>query len=787
MNEASAALAQRAETLRRALNHHNYRYYVLDDPEIPDAEYDRMMRELLELENSNPGLQTPDSPSLRIGAAPSAAFAEIEHRLPMLSLTNALNEAEMRDFDRRVRQGLGVDMVLYSAEPKLDGLAISLVYEHGLLLQAATRGDGYRGEDVTAQIRTVQCVPLRLWDDAKAGRVPELLEVRGEVFLTHTRFQRINAQARAQGKKPFANPRNAAAGSLRQLDPRITAARRLSLFCYGLGALDDASVDADTFDSHSDSLARMAAWGLPVSPEQRRVSGIDACIAYHRDMSRRRDKLDYDIDGVVFKVDRRTDQQRLGFVSRAPRWAIAFKFPAQEELTRVAAVEFRVGRTGTLTPVARLQPVQVGGVIVANATLHNIDEVRRKDVRVGDTVFVRRAGDVIPEVVRVLPEHRPPGALPVKLPTHCPVCSSDIVRAEGEAAARCSGGLFCAAQRKERIRHFASRRAMDIEGLGEKLIDHLVERGLVQDPSDLYRLSLDDYAGMDRMAEKSAQNLLDALQRSRHTTLPRFIYALGIREVGEATAVALADHFGDFNALMQAGMSDFIRCSGMRGIGPKIATALVDYLAKHPDVAADADLTAKTDLAAWLTGLGIRGLNPNVAGRIVEKYPNIAALRAVDADALRGGEQSLIEGVGPIVAEHIVTFFAQMHNREVIARLLDPKIGGIHWREGGNQAHADSNTCVSGLNAFAATKPHAGVMQPLAGKIFVITGKLSRPRDDIKAELRAMGAKVTGSVSRNTDYLLAGDDAGSKLEKAASLGVRVLTEIELARIINRDE
>jgi DNA ligase (NAD+) len=599
---------QRAEALRSALNHHNYRYYVLDDPEIPDAEYDRLMRELQAIERAHPDLLTPDSPTQRVGAAPLTAFAEIEHRMAMLSLNNALDEAEMREFDRRVRQGLGVDQVVYSAEPKLDGLAISLVYEHGLLAVAATRGDGYRGEDVSAQVRTIQAVPLRLRDDRAA--VPALLEVRGEVFLTHASFAAINAKARASGGKVFANPRNAAAGSLRQLDPRVTAARRLTLFCYGLGALADEAVAVDAFDSHSESLRRIADWGLPVSPEQRRVTGVDACISYHQELGRRRDQLDYDIDGVVFKVDRRADQDRLGFLSRAPRWAIAYKFPAQEELTIVEAVEFQVGRTGAVTPVARLEPVRVGGAMVSNATLHNMDEVSRKDVRVGDTVFVRRAGDVIPEVVRVLPERRPAGARLVQLPAHCPVCGSDVVRADGEVVARCSGGLFCAAQRKELIRHFASRRAMDIEGLGDKLIDQLVERGMVHDPSDLYRLGLDDYASLERMASKSAQNLLDALERSRDTTLARFIYALGIREVGEATAIALANHFGDLAPLMEARDSDFLR-SGIRGVGPKTAA-------------------------------------------------------------------------------HILAFFAQAHNREVIERLLDPRVGGIHWPRVDTQAKTQS-------------------------------------------------------------------------------------------------
>ena len=745
-----AEAVRRAEELRRTLTHHNYRYYVLDDPEIPDAEYDRLFRELIELEQAYPDLRTPDSPTQRVGAEPLSAFSEVAHRLPMLSLNNALDEAEMREFDRRVRDGLGVDEVTYSAEPKLDGLAISLTYERGLLVQAATRGDGYRGEDVTAQVRTIHAVPLRL-REATATH-PALLEARGEVFLTHARFAAINEQARRSGAKVFANPRNAAAGSLRQLDPRITASRGLSMYCYGLGALDGSPWP----ETHSDALGRIAAWGLPVSPEQRRLAGVEACIDYHREMAGRRDALDYDIDGVVFKVDRLADQERLGFVSRAPRWAVAFKFPAQEELTIVEAIEFQVGRTGAITPVARLKPVQVGGVTVSNATLHNMDEVRRKDVRAGDTVFVRRAGDVIPEVVRVLPERRPAGAESVQLPTQCPVCGSDIVRAEGEVVARCSGGLFCAAQRKEAIKHFASRRALDIEGLGDKLIDQLVEQGLVHDPSDLYRLGLDDYAGLERMAEKSARNLLDALERSRQTTLARFIYALGIREVGEATAAALADHFRDLAPLMSATTEDFVR-TGVPGVGPKTATALVDYLRQHPEAHPDGDLVP------WLAGLGIRGLGTDTATRIGERFGNIEQLRRATAEDLRAGEQSLIEGVGPIVAAHIVAFFAQPHNRDVIDRLLDPALGGIRWG-----------------------RPAGGVpvAAPLAGKVIVITGTLSRPRDEIKAQLQALGAKVTSSVSRNTDFVLVGEDAGSKLEKAQALGVTVLSEAELERLID---
>jgi DNA ligase (NAD+) len=536
MSSAEAPSA-RVEDLRRLIDYHDYRYYVLDDPEIPDAEYDRLWRELQALEAAHPELITPDSPTQRVGGRPLETFATVEHREPMLSLKNAMDEGEMRAFDQSVRKELGLASVRYLAEPKLDGLAIGLTYERGSLTRAATRGDGQRGEEVTAQVRTIKSIPLHL----RGEGWPSLLEVRGEVFLPKAGFEALNERARREGGKVFANPRNAAAGSLRQLDPRITAQRPLTLFCYGFGAFAGGDLAA----THSASLERLRGWGLPISPEMRLLEGIEACIGYYQAMGLRRDVLDYDIDGVVFKVDALADQARLGFVARAPRWAVAYKFPAQEELTIVEAVEFNVGRTGAVTPVARLTPIQIGGVIVSNATLHNMDEVWRKDVRPGDTVIVRRAGDVIPEIVRVLPERRPLGATPLDLPANCPVCGSAVSKPEGEAVARCTGGLYCPAQRKEAILHFASRRAMDIEGLGEELVDQLVERGLARDPADLYDLNHEDLANLELMGDKSAQNLLAALERSRSTSLARFIFALGIRGVGEATALALADHFGD--------------------------------------------------------------------------------------------------------------------------------------------------------------------------------------------------------------------------------------------------
>lgn len=668
---ADPAVRAKAERLREQIEDHNYRYYVLDDPQVPDSEFDRLFRELQELEARYPELVSPDSPTQRVGGAPLATFGEVEHRVPMLSLDNALSPEALSDFDRRVRERLERDGdVRYAAEPKLDGLAISLRYEQGLLVQAATRGDGTHGENVTQNVRTIASIPLRLRGDDW----PPVLEVRGEIFMPRRGFEALNARQRAQGDKVFANPRNAAAGSLRQLDPGITAARPLAMFCYGLGEVEGRAMAP----THSGNMTLLKGWGLPVSPEMRVVSGLPQCMAYFEDIGVRRAQLAYEIDGVVFKVDSIADQRQLGFVSRAPRWAIASKFPAQEELTVVEAVEFQVGRTGAVTPVARLKPVFVGGVTVSNATLHNMDEVQRKDVRVGDTVVVRRAGDVIPEVVRVLTERRPTGTRKVKLPAQCPVCGSDIERIEGEAVARCSGGLYCAAQRKEAVKHFASRRAMDIEGLGDKLIEQLIDQSLIDDPADLFTLQADTLAGLERMGEKSAANLVGALSKARATTLPRFLYALGIREVGEATAQALARQFGSLDA---------------------IGAAEEDVLQQTPDV-------------------------------------------------------------GPVVAHHVHTFFRQPHNLAVIDKL---RKAGVYWTEG--------------------EPTPAPASLPFAGRTFVLTGALSEPRDVIKQRLQALGAKVAGSVSKKTDYVVAGEDAGSKLEKARDLGVDVLDENGLNRLI----
>jgi DNA ligase (NAD+) len=667
-----AKVRQQAAELRRQIEYHNYRYYILDDPEIPDADWDRLLAELKVLETNFPDLVTPDSPTQRVGAAPADEFAEVRHRVPMLSLDNAFSDDDLRAFDRRLRERLERDTeVDYSAEPKLDGLAISVTYENGVFVRAATRGDGTTGEDVTANVRTVRSLPLHL-----QGKAPPLFEARGEVFMPVAGFERLNAEAAGRGEKVFANPRNAAAGSLRQLDPRITAQRPLDIFFYATGAAEGLSLPA----THSATLELLRDFGLRVCPEIRKVRGVEGCLEYYAAIGRKRASLPYQIDGVVYKVDSIAAQRELGFVSRAPRWAIAHKFPAEEALTVLRDVEFQVGRTGALTPVARLEPVFVGGVTVSNATLHNMDEVERKDVRIGDTVVVRRAGDVIPEVARVVRERRPPKARAVVMPSKCPVCSSVVERDADVAVARCTGGYRCAAQRKERLRHFASRRALDIEGVGEKLVDQLVEAKLVTSPADLYALEPDTLAGLERMGRKSAENVLAALERSKSTTLPRFLFALGIRDVGEATAASLARHFGTLDALMDA-----------------------------------------------------------------------------DETAVQGAAD-----VGPVIAAHVTDFFADRANRQVIERLR--KLG-VHWPEGVIEVASD---------------------QPLAGLTFVLTGSLeSMSRDEAEDALRSLGAKTAGSVSKKTNYVIAGSEAGSKLRKAEELGITVLDEAALRRIVDQ--
>jgi DNA ligase (NAD+) len=658
--------ARRIAELRASLEGHDYRYYVLDEPSVPDAEYDRLMRELQALEAEHPELITPDSPTQRVGGQPAEGFEEVHHATPMLSLANGFDTEEILDFDRRVRSGLEQDSVRYSAEPKLDGVAIALTYRDGELEQAATRGDGQRGENVTANVRTIHAIPLKL----RGQGWPALLEVRGEIYMPLAGFKAYNDKAAQAGEKTLVNPRNAAAGSLRQLDPRLTAERPLAFFAYSAVSREGMP------GSHSAILDQLREWGLPVNPESRVVDGIEGCLAFYEEIQGKRDSLSYDIDGVVYKVDELALQDVLGFVSRAPRWALAHKFPAQEEITRLLAIDVQVGRTGAITPVARLEPVFVGGVTVTNATLHNIDEIERKDVRAGDWVVVRRAGDVIPEVARALPERRE-GALPkFEMPLQCPVCGSAVERNEEEAVARCTGGLVCPAQLKQRIQHFASRLAMDIEGLGDKLVDLFVETGLVTNVADIYHLEQDQVAALERMGEKSAANLLAAIEASKRPDLARLLYALGIREVGEVTAASLARHFRSMEALQNASEEELLEVSD----------------------------------------------------------------------------------VGPIVAGHVQAFFAEPHNIRVIEEL---QAVGVEWQ---------------------APEEQGGPM-PLEGQTWVLTGALGMPRIQARNLLESLGAKVSGSVSKKTSVVLAGEAAGSKLTKAEKLGVKVMTAEDFAGLL----
>ena len=664
--------------LREQIAQADHDYYLLDQPTLPDAEYDRLMRELHALEASNPDLITPDSPTQRVGGAPSREFREVRHAVPMLSLNNAFDEASVAAFDSRARDALArsgrvVEQIEYACELKFDGLAVNLRYEHGELVQGATRGDGAVGEDVTANIRTIRAIPLRL-----GKRAPSVLEVRGEVMMFKREFERLNERQRAKEEREYANPRNAAAGALRQLDPRITAQRSLRFFAYGLGELQGKSEQIREPVTHANLLSWLVELGIPVARERAVVEGVAGCLRFYEAVRERRATLPYEIDGVVYRINSRADQQLVGYVSRAPRFAIAHKFPAQEAVTQLTGIDIQVGRTGALTPVARLAPVFVGGVTVTNATLHNEDEIRRKDVRIGDTVIVRRAGDVIPEVVAVVPERRPRDARVFKMPTRCPVCGSRVYREEGEAVSRCTGGLVCGAQRKQALLHFASRRALDIEGLGDRIVDQLVDGGLVHTPADLFRLDVGVVAGLERMAGKSAANLIAALDRARSTTLERFIYALGIRHVGESTARDLARHFGRLDPIVKASE---------------------DELLQVPDV-------------------------------------------------------------GPVVAASIAHFFSEAHNRESIAQL---RAAGVHWPE---------------------SDPVRRPAGPLAGKTFVITGTLpTLKRDDAKSMIEAAGGKVAGSVSKKTDYVVAGEDAGSKLARARELDVSIIDEVQLQKML----
>jgi DNA ligase (NAD+) len=687
----AAAARERAARLRRELERHNRLYYVEDAPEITDAEYDRLFAELQRLEVEHPELATPDSPTQRVGAPPLESFAEVRHRTPMLSLANAFDEEAVRAFDRRAREALGVAAIDYSVEPKFDGLAVSLSYRDGVLVQGATRGDGTRGEDVTPNLRTVRSIPLRL------PHAPDTrdLEVRGEVLITRREFSVLNERQRAAGEKEFVNARNAAAGSLRQLDSRVTAQRPLRFFAYGVG-----QVPAGAPATHSKVLERLAALGFPVATERDVARGVEGLLAYYARIGAKRDQLPYAIDGVVYKVDRLDWQEQLGYVARAPRFALAHKYPAEEQETEVLDIEVQVGRTGALTPVARLTPVFVGGVTVTNATLHNEDELHRKDVRVGDTVIVRRAGDVIPEVVSVRLAKRPRDAREFHMPRRCPVCGSPVVRLPGEAVTRCTGGLYCRAQRKEALLHFKGRRAMDIEGLGDKLAEQLVDSSLVENPADLYALEADQLAALERMGEKSARNVIDSIARSRDTTLARFVFALGIPGVGEEVAKILAGHFGTLAALLAA---DWDR------------------------IAADKE-----------------------------------AVRKDNARRKRRGEAPApvpLEGIGPEIMDSVRQFLSERHNRKVIERLVDARTGVR-------------------IAAEAAPAPAH------AAKTFVLTGTLPRmTRDEAKSLIESKGHKVAGSVSKNTDYVVAGEEAGSKLERARSLGIAILDEAGLKELL----
>lgn len=660
--------------LRTTLRHHEYLYHVLDTPEVPDAEYDRLMAELRALEALHPDWITPDSPSQRVGAAPLRGFEQVRHEVPMLSLDNTFDEAGWLAFNKRVHDRLGEkSSVTWCCELKLDGLAVSLLYENGVLVRAATRGDGSAGENITLNVRTIHAIPLTLRGD----NIPARVEVRGEVFMTEAGFEQLNNEARRTGSKVFANPRNAAAGSLRQLDPRITAKRPLTFFCYGMGLLEGGIMPR----SHWAGLQQFKAWGLPVSSHVCRCHSAAEVLDFYHRIEAERATLGFDIDGVVIKVDEQALQEQLGFVQRAPRWAIAFKFPAQEQLTVVRAVEFQVGRTGAITPVARLEPVLVAGATVSNASLHNADEIERLGIQIGDQVVVRRAGDVIPQIVNVILAARPADARPIVFPDACPVCGSDIERIEGEAVARCTGGLICAAQRKEALKHFVSRLALDVEGLGDKIIEQLVEKEYVKTPADLFRLNVGILSALDRMGPKSAQNVMNALEKAKNTTLPRFLYALGIREVGEATAANLAAHFGSL----------------------------------HPIITAD--------IEALIT----------------------------------------VQDVGMIVATHIRNFMEEESNLGVIEQLVHE--AGIHWPDVPVSNHENSDS-------------------PFAGKTVVLTGSLSQlTRDEAKEQLTALGAKVSGSVSKKTDLVIAGEAAGSKRTKAEALGITIIDEAEMMRLL----
>jgi DNA ligase (NAD+) len=777
-----AKAATRAAELRRLIDDANHRYHVLDDPGIPDAEYDRLMRELEALEAEHPDLATPDSPTQRVGAAPSGAFAPVRHAERMLSLANAFSDEEVLHFERRIEQRLDVAAPVFSVEPKFDGLAISLRYEDGAFVQGATRGDGESGEDVTANLRTIRAIPLKL----RGKGWPRVLEVRGEVYMPRAGFEAYNEQARASGGriKPLVNPRNAAAGSLRQLDPRITAQRPLAFYAYALGVVEGGALPG----RHSEVLAKLREWGFPVSALVATARGAEGCLAYYAKIGAQRDALPFDIDGVVYKVDDLAAQRELGFVGRTPRWAIAHKFPAQEQTTVVEDIIVNIGRTGAATPAAKLAPVFVGGVTVSNATLHNADQVARLDVRVGDTVIVRRAGDVIPEVVAVVPGMRPPGARPWAMPMHCPVCGSDIVREEGESVARCTGELSCPAQRTQSVFHFASRRAMDVDGLGERYIEALGESGHLDSVADLYRLTLDDLLEMKRLADerdkpappqpargaakagkvatKWAENLIAAIDRSRDTTLARFLYALGIQHVGESTAKVLAQWFGDLDLIRRLPWPLFKR---VPDIGGEVARAIGHFLDQPGNQqvidrllergvrigdghAPNPKLGESLDLATLLADLEIPKITPVRATQLGAAFPDAQAL--LDAPA----HNLVIAGVPGETADALVAWREDPTNADLLLRSA--------------QAQATLRALLPAHDAADAG--------PLDGKTVVLTGTLaSMARDEAKEKLEALGAKAAGSVSKKTSFVVAGEAAGSKLAKAEELGIEVWDEAKL--------
>jgi DNA ligase (NAD+) len=783
---------QRVRQLRERIEDANYRYHVLDDPDIPDAEYDALMRELEALEAEHPELATPESPTQRVGAAPSSAFQSVRHEIPMLSLANAFTDPdpapgedpdkETRDFVRRIEQRLDVRDPVFSVEPKFDGLAISLRYEDGVFVRGATRGDGETGEDVTANLRTIKAIPLSL----RGKGWPRVLEVRGEVYMPRAGFEAYNEKARAsEGKiKPLVNPRNAAAGSLRQLDPRITAQRPLAFYAYALGAFEGAAMPA----RHSEVLAKLRDWGFPVSPLVSTARGADGCLAYFAKIGAMRDKLPFDIDGVVYKIDDLAAQRELGFVGRTPRWAIAHKFPAQEQTTLVEDIIVNIGRTGAATPAAKLKPVFVGGVTVTNATLHNADQVARLDVRVGDTVIVRRAGDVIPEVVRVVPEMRPKGTKPWQMPKHCPICGSDIVREEGEAVARCTGELACAAQRTQSVFHFAGRRAMDIDGLGERYIEDLGDFGYLRSVADLYKLTLDDLLEMKsraderdgttpetvkagKVATKWAENLIDAIDQSRRTTLERFLYALGIQHVGESTAKALASWFGDLNLIRHL---PWPLLKLVPDIGYEVARAIDaffeqpgnqkvidDLLARGVEIRDTHLPSAKLRAALALENVLARAGIPKLTSKRAEQ---LASFDSFDAVASASVAAMVEAGVPRETAESVHGFLHGQEGRALVKRIT-------HALDALHEATAHVRKTAAG---------------PLEGQTVVLTGSLSSmTRDEAKDKLEALGAKVSGSVSKKTSFVVAGEAAGSKLDKARELGVEIWDEAKLTKFLQQ--